>query len=250
MRKYIKSKINDKYLNTLIDKCLESPSASEDLRRHLWFNYDFGDNVDQDPSLDGQNGLSQFCILASKLDIPIYRFFMDSGEIVEICSTVKDQKEKICPLRAPGASETHLLVVRFYRGNHYSMHIPPRRLRHNGVRYKLVSILMGSMHCGHQISAATRDLNWRRWAITDSDASRFGIGPVHFHNTQKHATNVEWWNDWRFMVPVTIFGSDEMCNLSPQNRPQKELESLQPKFRGADDSLGQLNADFVYISVF
>ena len=66
------------------------------------------------------------------------------------------------------------------------------------------------------------------FSYTDSDASRYGIGPVHFKITDKESINKErWWSNWRYMVPVTMFGNNRMCDLSPQNHPTKSLENLE-----------------------
>jgi hypothetical protein len=259
LKEFIKTKTTDNVFKKMIDTCLESPSASEDLRKKLWNDFSFGDDVNQNPELDGQNGLSQFCILASKLDIPMYRFFIDEENTIKMSDAVKDQKKQLCNIRdTANSKEGILLVVRFYRGNHHSKHIPARKIMYKGRKFSLVSILMGSMDCGHQISAATRTVSrsesWRKWAITDSDASRYGIGPVHFKITDKESINKEkWWSNWRYMVPVTMFGNNRMCDLSPQNHPTKSLENMQSSFRGSssvrdNNIVGDLNADFIYFA--
>ena len=182
LRKMICDKIKDRDLVNYCKLCLKDPKISEKLRHKLWHDYAFGDDVNQAPELDGQNGLTQFCILASKLDIPIKRFFVTSSTIKALEDPVKDQKGKLCPVRSQlkHKNEKHLLVIRFYRGDSHTKFKPMRRFIHDGIRYKLASMLLGSMHCGHQIGASCYDLSWKRWAVSDSDASMFGIGPVHF----------------------------------------------------------------------
>lgn len=237
----------DPQLVKLCENCLKSPIVSEKLREKLWYDYAFGDRIGQDPRLDGQNGLTQFCILASKFDIPVKRFFINNGKITTLKDPVQDQKKSLCPVRDtlkyPG--ESHFLIIRFYRGNNHTKYKPMRRFKRNGITYKLASMLLGSMHCGHQIGASSHDLKWRRWAISDSDASMFGIGPVHFCTDAKCQNDKEkWWSYWRHMIPLTIFGSQKsFCDLSPHNRPTGEFEG-KPKV--AD--VGDLNLDLIYIS--
>ena len=53
------------------------------------------------------------------------------------------------------------------------------RLVWQGRRYKLVGALIGSEHCGHQIGASALDVdNCATWALSDSDATQHGIGPL------------------------------------------------------------------------
>jgi hypothetical protein len=278
MRKLFTSRLPDENMKQLVEKALESPEASEKLRERWWNEYAFGDRFGQPPHLDGQNGMSQFCIMMSKLDIPVLRFFIDGDNTVELTDPVKDQNGMVCPLRTKRKTrgEPRVLAVRFYRGNHQDKYIPPRILEHDGQSFALTSILMGSMDCGHQIGAAVRrvyadhskaasrdsarytgarannhPILWRRWAIADADASRYGISPMHFHIQDKASDQVQnFWRYWRFMVPVTMFGSQRMCDLSPQNHPTKSLERLQHKFQGAaSETVGDLNADFIYLSL-
>ena len=247
VRKLITSKIKDKKLVHYIKNCLYSPEVSEKLREKLWYEYAFGDEIGQAPELDGQNGLSQFCILSSKFDIPMIRYFVNNGNIEMLKSPVYDQKKKSCPVRDTlnYDGEPHLLVVRFYRGNHHSDFKPSRTFVLNGINYKLASMLLGSMHCGHQIGASSHKLSWKRWAISDSDASMFGIGPIHFcSNSPESRVKSKWWSYWRHMIPLTIFGHQKsFCDLSPHNRPTGELEN-KPKV----SDVGDLNLDLIYMS--
>ena len=248
LRNLITSKMNDKELISYCNKCLYSPEISEKLRRKLWYEYAFGDEIGQPPELDGQNGLSQFCILASKFDIPMIRFFVNNGKITRLTDPVYDQKKNFCSVRDKlnYKEEPHLLVIRFYRGDNHTKFKPMRRFVHGGVKYKLASMLLGSMHCGHQIGASSYNLMWKRWAISDSDASMFGMGPVHFcTDTPNSNLKNEWWSYWRHMIPLTIFGSQKnFCDLSPHNRPTGELQN-KPKV----SDVGELNLDLIYVNL-
>ena len=233
----------NKNLQKLCKQSLYNPKTAEELRRELWYKYAFGDDVNQSPELDGQNGCTQFCILASKFDIPVVRIFCSEAGMKKLTDPVKDQKKNSCPLRDPKPNEKHLLILRFYRGNHHTVHKPMRRIVVNGKKYKLASMLLGSMHCGHQIGAASYKLKWNRWAICDSDACMFGIGPIHFHSDNSTCRSKdEWWSHWRHMVPVTIFGSKRnLCDLSPHNKPTGELEN-----KPSNSLVGELNLDLIY----
>ena len=247
LREFITSKIKDKELVSYCNRCLYSPEISEKLRRKLWFEYAFGDEIGQSPELDGQNGLSQFCILASKFDIPMLRFFVNNGSITKLKDPVYDQKKNLCPVRdtLKFKGEPHLLVIRFYRGDNHTKFKPMRRFVHGGIKYKLASMLLGSMHCGHQIGTSSYNLMWKRWAVSDSDASMFGIGPVHFcTDIAESKIKDKWWSYWRHMIPLTVFGSQKnFCDLSPHNRPTGEFEN-KPKV----SDVGDLNLDLIYVS--
>lgn len=248
LRELITVKMKDATLRSYCNECLRDTNISELLRRKLWYEYSFGDDVNQNPELDGQNGLTQFSILASKFDIPMKRFFVTDSSIVKLSEPVKDQKENICNIRDQlnYEGEPHILVIRFYRGNNHTTYKPMRRFFHNGIKYKLASMLLGSMHCGHQIGASSYDLSWKRWAVSDSDASMFGIGPIHFcAKEEKCKQKDEWWSYWRHMVPLTVFGNQkQFCDLSPHNRPTGELEN-----KPSTSDVGELNLDLIYISL-
>jgi len=248
LRELITGKMKDQTLVSYCNECLKDHNISELLRKKLWYEYAFGDDVNQKPELDGQNGLTQFSILASKLDIPMKRFFVTDGAIVKLSEPVKDQQGTLCPIRdnLKCKNEPHILVIRFYRGDHHTKYKPMRRFVHNGIKYKLASMLLGSMHCGHQIGASSFDLLWRRWAISDSDASMFGIGPVHFcAKNSKCKQKEEWWSYWRHMIPLTVFGSQkQFCDLSPHNRPTGELQH-----KPSSSDVGDLNLDLIYVNL-
>jgi len=247
MRNFLTSKMKDTKLVDYCNQCLKSSEISERLREKLWYDYAFGDKIGQNPEWDGQNGLSQFCIIASKLDIPVLRFFVSNEKIVKLKDPVYDQKRNLCKIRdkLQHVNEKHILVIRFYKGDHHTKFKPMRRFYYCGRKYKLCSMLLGSMHCGHQIGASCYNLKWDRWAVSDSDASMFGIGPVHFHtNTTDCKQKEKWWSHWRHMIPLTIFGSQKsFCDLSPHNRPTGEFEN-----KSTVSDVGDLNLDLIYVS--
>ena len=226
---------------------LNNPTAAEKLRRFLYNRYALGDVPDQHPELDGQNGFSQMCILMAHFDIPIIRLF--GPKHYEIKDSITDQRGNRLNLRSnPREGEASLLAVRCFR----TKWMPKRRLTHNGRRYKLIALLIGSEHCGHQIAASTCDLRICRWAVSDSDATQRGIGPMFWSIHQKPGESREsfkrqWQQMWEHLIPVTIFGRSEMCDLNPTNRPTHELEKY-AKIVGQNSKPGVVNTDYIYIN--
>lgn len=235
-------------------RALRAPSASEELRRALWERYAFGDEYGQAPELDGQNGVSQFCILAAQLGIAVERYFVDADGASHLNDDqVIDQRGGAHVLRGePQPGVAHVCVFRFRRGAHgtKARHRPSRRIRLHGRRYRLVGMMIGSEHCGHQIAAAAHTDRGRGWAVCDSDAQRYGIGPIHVSSCERDRDR--WWKAWRSLVPVTFF-SEGMCDLSPQNRRVGDLVNphtgrAQPARADASPDAGLTNVDFIFIS--
>jgi len=215
-------------------QALRDPAAAERLRVALRRYYGVGDNIGQAPELDGQNGMHQIFILCARFGIPIRRFFMMGDEQYEITTQVRDMDGYLhdviaMPLRE---CDPHLLVVRFKRGEHASRasHKPMPFLTVGGRKYRLVALLIGSEHCGHQIAAASPGGTVREWASCDADARRLGIGPT-FWRTEKAASSSkaaraaalrQWWKHWRTMVPAINFHKG-VCDMSPHNQKVNSL---------------------------
>ena len=251
MRAHLISKFPAK-LKQLAEKCLSDPDAAEKMREILWHEYQFGDEIGQAPELDGQNGVTQFMILAGKFDIPVIRFFVDKDAVCHLIEDpVEDQEGTIVPIRENAEpNEPHIMIFRFRRGNHTDKRLrPARRIRYRGRKYRLTGLMLGSEHCGHQTSAAARDDSWRHWAMTDSDARRYGICATHWSVDTEKADYESWWRFWRFVIPVTNFHGG-VCDLAPHNRPLGELETAQASYRGVAESetAGLLNVDYMYLS--
>jgi hypothetical protein len=228
---------------------LQDPASAEDLRVHLFNHLALGDDPRQDPLLDGQNGFVQLCILLSALDIPVVRLL--APEMLESTDHVLDQHQRPCPLRnTPRSDETSLLVVRVFR----TRWSPTPRFVHRGRRYRLTAALIGSEHCGHQVAVSTVALpSCSTWALSDSDATRKGIGPMYWSvrrksNESKRAYLARWRRMWSDMIPATIFGGNDVCDLNPINR---STYTLQKYSRTVDDNSGKpgvVNTDFIYMS--
>lgn len=227
---------------------LNDPEVAERFRRHLYNKFSVGDRPGQDPELDGQNGFTQLCVLAGKLDIPIVRFF--APKMHEMRDPVRDQRGFEVPVRSqPRAGEASLLAVRCFR----TKWTPSRRIVHRGRRYKLAAMLIGSEHCGHQIGASTCDLRVCRWALADSDMRQNGVGPMFWSLTQKKTESrpefkTRWRKMWDDVVPVTIFGRSQLCDLNPVNRPSMDLERFAKKVRHVSTP-GVVNTDYIYIHI-
>lgn len=252
------------HMQPLARECLVHPDKAEALRKVLWEEMRFGDPYGQPPELDGQNGTSQIFILASRIDLPIKRLMCLSNSDHEMTEGVRDQAGMEHPLRsAPrDADEPHLIVLRFRRGQHSTneRHQPTPILRHRGRTYRLVAIMIGNEHCGHQIAAAAPTDSVRTWAVADSDARRLGIGPMHWTIDTSMATDEDeklamWWKSWRTAIPAINYG-EGVCDMSPHNRPLEELNGTKPIKLSSratsmprDVTVGLTNIDLIYIRV-
>jgi len=235
----------DNLLNKYIETCLYNSNDAEKLRRHLYYKYSLGDDPSQNPENDGQNGLSQLLILLAKLNIPF--ICLVAPNLSPIQFDVIDQKKKKIVLNN---STPLLLFVRCFR----TRWKPELKIKFRGHVYQLVSVLIGSEQCGHQIAAATCNSRISRWALADSDACRAGIGPVFWkvksHKNESYNQFVSrWWNAWSKMIPVTMFNSDSFCDFSPHNRSSCTLEAKMKKTSCTDFNAGLVNCDFIYIKM-
>lgn len=238
-------------LRLLTDGVLEDLNKAEQLRKHLYNKYAFGDRPGQDPELDGQNGVSQFCVLAARLGIPVIRLMAPSlQEITD--PSVYDQKGERRILRSlPKEGEGSLLIVRCFR----TRWTPRRRLVREGRRYKLCAIMIGSEYCGHQIGVSTCDMHVCRWALADSDASREGIGPMFWCIERRRGESPtqfreRWRAMWDIILPATNFGRSKVCDFNPTNRPTHDLETHNAARRRPTNSRpGLVNPDYIYLHI-
>lgn len=253
MRKLFFTKA-DPALRKRMSGVLKDSVRAEALRHYLYHVYKLGDNPDQPPHLDGQNGFSQFCILLAKLNIPTIRLF--APKLVAIRDEIVDQGpkgENRHKLRdVPRADETSLLVVRCF----HTRWIPRARIEYQvdparpPLRYRLIGLFIGSEYCSHQIAASATDTSSTRWALTDADATRLGIGPLFWtcrrqpgESQREHI--LRWRAMWGQIVPATRFGDNQVCDLNPSNRPPRALEGQTDK--DTTREAGVVNTDFVYI---
>lgn len=209
-------------------RCLACKEDARAVRNFLWHEYHVGDDVTQDPKLDGRNGFREFMTLCAKIKVPIILYYRTSNQRMELMKPfVTDRRGKTIRLSSVDVSQPHLLALRYSDD-----HTPPsifRRLELGGRRYKLVGMYMGSKACGHQIGSSCYDGNWRSWSITDADLHKDGVGPifVDFLGPQW----VSGWKDaWKDLVPVTKYGvgGSKACSLSPRNVDNRELTKFAP----------------------
>ena len=245
MRKFILSYLPAD-LQELARKCLFDAEIAEKLRRQLYDTIAFGDKPDQPPEKDGQNGIGQFFIMAAKFDIPVTRLLAPT--LVEMTEPIKDQTGEYHAIQrtVPHDGESGMLVVRCFR----TQWKPTRRIMWKNKRYRLVGIMIGSEECGHQIGVSTRtNCNITQWALSDSDASQHGIGPMFWNiprsrdETRQQYKN-RWHAAWDKLIPVTMFGSgrEQFCNLSPNNSNHLSTSS-------SKTSPGLVNPDYIYLHV-
>ena len=111
-----------------------------------------------------------------------------------------------------------------------------------------MAILIGSEHCGHQIGASTCDGRVCRWAVVHSDAAKSGIGPMFWRSSARRKrprlpSKQRWWKAFASNIPITIFSRNDMCDLSPHNRPLEHFKDSSLHTQGP----GLVNSDFLYL---
>lgn len=205
---------------------LSDPNDSETFRRLLYTGYDIGDDPDQDPKLDGQNGFIQLAVLLTRLDIPLIRLLAPQHS-----QTDRALKENLLPVewrnrlyipRKPLHGEFAVLFVQAPPGGWQ----PPHRLTQEGQEYRLFCALGASDECWHQVALALRSGRGGsciHMAHSDSDAAVHGIGPIFWSIPAKklgetqaeyEARSYKMWND---MLLVTKFRNDH-CQITPSGK--------------------------------
>ena len=232
------------------ENCLYDAEAAERLRQLLYYEYHLGDDPQQHPSLDGQNGFSQLCILLAKHNIPTIRIFAPSMN--EIMSPVVDKQGNAYQMRSRAKlDEPIILVVRCFR-THWN---PSRRITYAGRRFKLVSVMIGSEHCGHQIAASTRDLHINKWAFQDADGGFYGIGPQFWDmckpsdnrgRVPKNIPRQTWLSIWENVLPLSVITDDRKCTFCPLNFGASNALGTRS---AAAYEVGLVNSDFIYLSL-
>lgn len=235
-------------LRELSKAVLHDRNAAESFRHYLYKHYALGDKPGQRPELDGQNGCSQFFILLARLGVPTIRLLAPS--MYEMTDPVLDQeKNELFLQRRARPDEPCILVVRCFR----TAWQPKRRFVHEGKRYKLMGLFIGSEHCGHQIGVSTCDMRVCRYAMTDSDAAQHDIGPMFWMICQRPgesrvAFKRRWRQMWVDMLPGILFSSNGVCDMNPVNRPTHELEQHGGR-RTSKGPVGVVNTDYVYLHI-
>jgi hypothetical protein len=231
----------------MIDNCLFSRLSAEALRAYLWHTHKIGDNVDDPPENDGRNGFSEFTSLCAAFHIPLLRFKEGGGMLREMRSSSNDVSQVQMPSLC--RKSPHFLAIRFDDGDHTRFPVI-RRICHAGQRYRLVGMYMGQRKCGHQIGVASTTGDWRDMAIGDADWHKDKIGPM-FIQFEGDRWMSEWWNAWKYLVPVTKFGKNtqEFCNLSPHNPPDSSIEHQKISTYRRSRCTGLNSIDMLYINL-
>ena len=229
-----------------------SKEAAKAFRHKLWFEYAVGDDVTQDPSLDGRNGFTEFSVLCAKLGVPMVRYREHNDKLVLLDPSLTDRKGRRTALHQPkrvkNGWEPHLLVLRYQDGDHHK-HPIRRRVVHAGQRYRLVGLYLGQRHCGHQIGAAFPNDSWRQVSWGDSDLHKAGIGPIHV-DFQGPEWVDGWWTGMREITHLTKFGTGyhNICNMNAWNDADDKYDAYRSSGRGKRHRPGSLSIDVVYLT--
>lgn len=251
--KYYIDKSKYKYLFPHIQSVLKSKEASENFRRLLYSEFGIGDDPNQDPALDGQNGFAQFSIFCSKLNIPMVSlmapWMRELGD--DIISPIG---EPVRAPRHPQHGEPAFLGIRTYR----SVHVPKFQFEYRGRLWKLRSAMIGSEFCGHQIAISTSCGDQGRWAVYDADGVKECIGPIAWDISENGNVNEHlWWKLLDKMMPIiNQAGGSTYCDMNPHNRhPLESVHRAYVAELGHSDvssahlkntSNNQVNMDWIY----
>jgi hypothetical protein len=224
----IQERVGEEARSYLCRSIFEDEEKAKYLRRFLFEKFGFGDDPKQDPLKDGKNAFNEFRTLCKKVGLPI--IIAKEGAPLRV-----NEREK-------GAE---MLVVRAS-----SSFVPPRRLtltQKGGAkeRFGLVSALLGSRHCGHQIGISTLRGNPSRWVMSDADAALKRIGLLFFPILRgKEEGKEEYWKRWEStwsrLLPANI-SSTKVCNF---NTNSGGIIS-----QGQKSAPSSVNSDFIYVSM-
>lgn len=197
------------YLEGRLKGIMNDQSLSEEVRRYMYESMHIGDCPDQAPELDGQNGCSMATLLLGMLDVPALTIVSPSLKEVDI--KLKNSLGRVCDQpRHPRMDDTCVLFVRSHRSRWRAPYI----LVHKGMRFVLMSALIGSEFCGHQVAVA-RSCEPDTWGLSDSDGIRLGMSPIFF----KIPRGREWHSVVTKCIPHSNSTStSNFCDMSPSNR--------------------------------
>ena len=248
LRNLVLSYSTDAVLNSYLSTCLSDKSDAEQMRHHLYYTYGMGDDPQQPEYMDGKSGCNEFIILCAQLGIPFVELF--APDLTEIRRTVKTQFNTTVQHQRPHLHDTKssCVFIRCLR----TRFVPPLRLSisdrdGNTITYKLVSGLLGSEYCKHQLSFAAVNGDISALASSDADAQRHNIYPIFWKVSQAPKEPQDqyfdrWWSVLNKMIPITN-AQHKICDFSPLNRAKCTLE----KGSCDDAQPGLLNPDYIYI---
>lgn len=223
------------YLCEHMPKILHSHAESEAVRRYLYERLAIGDDPDQAPELDGQNGASMGALVFGGIRLPVSTViapWMKAADDI----VLQDAHGRDAPMPPrPAAGERALLLVRTYRTRWKA----PERLTWQGKAYTLMSALIGSEFCGHQISVA-RSCEDETWAVSDSDGIRLGIRPICFRRPKSMALA----DLLPKMIPFSNATSNsQFCDMSTAGRHPLKLMHDALVAQHADNVLSGVDTD-------
>lgn len=234
------------YLLRHLPKILNSQTESEAVRRYLYEALSIGNCPDQAPEEDGENGGSMATLVCGAIRIPMRVALAPWLKPADV--PIKDAKGREAALPpVPGENERDILMVRTYR----TRWAASETLAWGGRRYILMSMLIGSEHCGHQIGVA-RSCEDDTWAISDSDGIRKGVLPMCF----RKPTGTKWATLAPKMVPYSNATSEsEFCDMAPGGRHPLQTLHDTLKAQGLDaiarriETSGKdlINVDYIYL---
>ena len=223
------------YLNEHMPNILHSAAESESVRRYLFERMHIGDNPDQNPEDDGQNGASMGALLFGGIQLPMETVvapWMKSADDLPL-EDARGRRAVMPP--APSKDSRAVLLVRTYRTRWKA----PERMEWNGRSYTLMSALIGSEFCGHQIAIA-RSCQPETWAVSDSDGIRLGILPICFRKPK----GVAWAELAPRMIPFSNATNDsQFCDMSTSGRHPLKLLHDALAAQGAGDAMGAVDTD-------
>lgn len=169
LRKILEVRIPEKdaHLWELVKDMITNPARSENARRHLFIVYAIGDDPDQDPLLDGQNGYTQCQRIFSVMGIPHITYLLTNSGYQRLTpvSETQDGEDVVICLRVPN-----------------NVVLPPIYMELGEYSCTLQSGLVGNPDCGHQSAFARsgrEDRGW--WSLYDMDVVTMNVGPTLFH---------------------------------------------------------------------
>ena len=246
-----------RYLRDALPPVLQTQSASEAVRSYLYHQLGIGDKPGQAPELDGQNGASMATLLFGAVRMPVRVVLAPWLKPADV--PLQDAHGRDAPLPPhPGAGDRAVLLVRTFRTRWdapETLEWPPPGGGETPRTYRLMSALVGSEFCGHQISIA-RSCEDDTWSISDSDGIRLGVLPLCFRRPKR----TEWHSLLARMMPYSnASATSTFCDMSPSGRHPLKLLHDTLKSQGLDEHTRHvnvestehdlINVDFLYLQI-
>jgi len=230
------ARASDPAVARALDEILQSPATAERVRRHLYATYSIGDDPDQDPRMDGQNGYKQLTSVFDALGVPYRTYVLEKGGVVVLA-----KEARVDARIGDGiASDVAIAGLRCP----YNHRVPPFSFDANGYTFELQSGLVGNQECGHQTALSScSDGSW--WSAYDTDLVTMDVGPISFQMKEKDPLLM-----WAAYEKSTLVSkrttTTKYCDMNAVNRTQ---EGLLQMMDGAEPStrLARVHADWLYV---